>query len=345
VTLQILLTAKKILNPSKPIHMFGLGLPQFFSLAVASGCDLMDSAAYILFAREKRYFTLSTGTKKLEEIEEFPCHCPVCTQYTPSELRELEEPSQIELLARHNLYLSFSELRTIRQAIKEGNLWELVEQRIRNHPSLVDAAQVLYKESPYIERFEKVYKSHGRMFSSIESLQRPIIQRYLLRIQNNYRVPEGVDFLIIVPELDVRGKSSPSVKEWINLIDNNMVISRERLHVVLLSPVFGIIPLELSETFPLAQYERSNLMTSKHAQEHCLKMISPFFKSHGKSYNKCAIIVPEEYTNQFDEVVKFTEDHPINEIKSYIEKETKINCTQFKHIQEIFEFFKITESL
>ncbi|GAH57138.1 unnamed protein product, partial [marine sediment metagenome] len=29
-------------------HMFGLGLPQYFSLAVACGCDLMDSRLYIL---------------------------------------------------------------------------------------------------------------------------------------------------------------------------------------------------------------------------------------------------------------------------------------------------------
>jgi len=85
LVIRILLNVKKNIMWNKPIHMFGLGLPQFFSLAVACGCDLMDSAAYILFARENRYFTLSTGTRKLEELEEFPCHCPICCEYKPKE--------------------------------------------------------------------------------------------------------------------------------------------------------------------------------------------------------------------------------------------------------------------
>jgi len=72
LTIKNLLSVKKNILSNKPLHMFGLGLPQFFSLAVACGCDLMDSAAYILYAKENRYFTLSTGTKQLDELEEFP---------------------------------------------------------------------------------------------------------------------------------------------------------------------------------------------------------------------------------------------------------------------------------
>jgi len=34
LTLNMLLTVKKSIIPNKPLHMFGLGLPQFFSLAV-----------------------------------------------------------------------------------------------------------------------------------------------------------------------------------------------------------------------------------------------------------------------------------------------------------------------
>ena len=118
IALKNLLIVKENITPNKPIHMFGLGLPQFFSLAVACGCDLMDSAAYILYAKENRYFTLSTGTKQLDELEEFPCHCPICSNYSPKELRSFNDDLKTELLAKHNLYLSFSELRTIRQAIK-----------------------------------------------------------------------------------------------------------------------------------------------------------------------------------------------------------------------------------
>ncbi|MFX0141917.1 MAG: tRNA-ribosyltransferase family protein, partial [Candidatus Hodarchaeota archaeon] len=56
LVIRVLLNVKSNIVWNKPIHMFGLGLPQFFSLAVACGCDLMDSAAYVLFAKENRYF-------------------------------------------------------------------------------------------------------------------------------------------------------------------------------------------------------------------------------------------------------------------------------------------------
>lgn len=177
LVIRILLNVKRSIVWNKPLHMFGLGLPQFFSLVIACGCDLMDSAAYILFAKENRYFTLSTGTRKLEELEEFPCHCPICCEYKPKEVNNFDVKFRTELLAKHNLYLSFSELRTIRQAIKEGNLWELVEQRVRNHPTLVNALKVAKSHLPIIEKHEKLYKTHGRLYSSPESINRPLIYR------------------------------------------------------------------------------------------------------------------------------------------------------------------------
>jgi len=59
------------------------------ALAVAAGCDLFDSAAYALMARDGRYLTVS-GTEHLEDMEYFPCSCPVCAEYTPAELREMD---------------------------------------------------------------------------------------------------------------------------------------------------------------------------------------------------------------------------------------------------------------
>ncbi len=219
LAIQILLNAKAELIPNKPVHMFGLGLPQFFSLAVACGCDLMDSAAYILFAKEHRYFTVSTGTKRFDELEEFPCNCPICCEYTPKQIRTFDETLLVQLIAKHNLYVSFSELKTIRQAIREGNLWELVEQRIRNHPALVKAARTINKHKSFFEKYEKVYKNHGRLYTSNFDINRPLIDRYESKIINNYRSPEDVKYLIILPELDSKGINSPSIRNWVETIN------------------------------------------------------------------------------------------------------------------------------
>jgi 7-cyano-7-deazaguanine tRNA-ribosyltransferase len=341
LVIKTLLKVKENLVWNKPVHMFGLGLPQFFSLAVACGCDLMDSAAYVLFAKENRYFTLSTGTRNLEELDEFPCHCPICCEYKPKEVLNFNDDLRTELLAKHNLYLSFSELRTIRQAIKEGNLWELVEQRIRNHPSLVDAFGIIKSSFELSEKHEKVYKPHGRLFSSPESIHRPLLYRYDLKIKSNYRVPPEAKFLILLPELDVKGYQSQSVKSWFEEIEGNKIIPREFLHVAFISDFFGIIPLELSFTFPMGQFESINqLQTNDIIYQKLAQRIENFFKSHGKHYEKCAILTPDQYINQFNEETEYSKKNVIVNIFDELKSKITLNFSIFKDLPGVMQFFQ-----
>jgi 7-cyano-7-deazaguanine tRNA-ribosyltransferase len=342
LTTKILITTKKYLTPEKPIHMFGLGLPQYFSLAIACGCDLMDSAAYILYAREGRYFTLSSGTKKLEELEEFPCHCPICTTYTPKEVKESEDNVRINLLSKHNLYLSFSELRTIRQAIREGNLWELVELRIRNHPRLVKAINILKRNAPYIELYEKLYKTHGRLYSSSESIFRPDFYRYKKKLFNYYRPPKNVNVMIILPELDIKGVKSPSIKIWLTKIYDKESLSREDLHVYFFSAAYGVIPEELIDSYPLGQYETiipSNRFDSIYNS--ALRTTKTFLTKYSNNYEKCYILIPETFINEFDEICQFPKTHPINRLTSIFNKIKQLEFTVFNNIDELIKKLKI----
>jgi len=342
LVIKILLYVKKNFIWNKPIHMFGLGLPQFFSLAIACGCDLMDSAAYVLFAKENRYFTLSTGTRKLEEIEEFPCHCPICCEYQPKEVINFEDEFRTELLAKHNLYISFSELRTVRQAIKEGNLWELVEQRVRNHPNLVNALNVIKSNLPFFEKYEKIYKSHGRLYASPESLNRPLLHRYDLKLRNNYRVPLETRFLIILPELDVKGFRSPSVRRWMEEIDNNTIIPRNLLHVAFISEFFGFIPLELSSSFPMGQYESIDALKSNNELYRNLEQkLETFFKLYGNYYNQCGVLIPEKYINQFNEETVYTKKDIVISLFEKIRSNISLKISVFNDISGVLEFFMV----
>ncbi|MBY9007092.1 MAG: tRNA guanosine(15) transglycosylase TgtA [Candidatus Lokiarchaeota archaeon] len=334
IILKILTTVKRNIIPTKPLHMFGLGLPQFFSLAVAFGCDLMDSAAYILYAKENRYFTLS-GTKKLDEIYEFPCHCPICLKYSPKEIQSFEEEIKTKLLAKHNLYISYLELKTIRQAIREGRLWELVEQRMRSHPYLVKAYRVLRDNLPLFEKSEKIYKDHGRLFNSLESQNRPIVYRYDLRLNQNYRVPKQVKYLIILPELDIKGNKSPSIRTWIEKINHNKSINRDLVHIAFYSDVFGIIPLELNNVFPMGQYES---IEYRALNKTAYNIIENYFNNFSEYYLKCAFLIPETYINQYGKTVFFENKALLNIIKK-IKSITQIPVEIFKNIEEIFNFF------
>ena len=335
--LKMLLTVKENIIPNKPIHMFGLGLPQFFSLAVACGCDLMDSAAYVLFAKEERYFTLSTGTKSLNDLEEFPCHCPICSKYTPQDLREFDKELKIELLAKHNLYISFSELKTIRQAIREGNLWELVELRVRNHPNLVSALKLIKEHRDIFEIYEKIYKKHGRLYSSRESLDRPLIYRFQERIKTNYRVPEEAHYLLILPELDVKGRTSPSIFQWLTNLDQGAKNIRKEIHVVFSSYIYGIVPLELIDTFPMGQFE--SIEFEGHSQ-YFLKKVKNFFENFGDKYHKCAILIPDFYINQYYQKQQFLEHSALNSLKLLLKSRYESNFMSFKNIDSIISFFQ-----
>ncbi len=171
-----LLEAKSSLPSCYPVHLFGAGHPMLFALAVALGCDLFDSAAYALYAKDSRYMTVR-GTEKLEEINEFPCCCPVCAKYTPDELRKMDKAERTRLLAEHNLYVSFQEIKTVRQAIRNKTLFELVENRIRGHPYLIAAWRRIKDYARLIEEYDSGIKSRF-FYSGIESLMRPAISRH-----------------------------------------------------------------------------------------------------------------------------------------------------------------------
>ncbi|ASJ04530.1 tRNA guanosine(15) transglycosylase TgtA [Thermococcus barossii] len=172
----VVIASKLGLRPDRPVHLFGAGHPMIFALAVAMGVDLFDSASYALYAKDDRYLT-SEGTKRLEELEYFPCSCPVCSRYTPQELREMPKEERTRLLALHNLWVIREELNRVKQAIKEGTLWELVDERARSHPKMFAAYKRLLEYRDYLERNEPVTKASAFFKVSEESLSWPIVQR------------------------------------------------------------------------------------------------------------------------------------------------------------------------
>ncbi len=173
--------AKRGLDTDCPVHLFGAGHPMMLALAVAVGCDLFDSAAYALYARAGRYLTVS-GTEHLEELDYLPCSCPVCTEQTPEKLREKDDETRERLLAEHNLYVTFEELRRIKQAIRSGNLLELVDRRARGHPAMYDGYRALLDHAAQLEAEDPVSK--GTFFyTSPESARRPEVLRHHTRLE------------------------------------------------------------------------------------------------------------------------------------------------------------------
>jgi len=172
--------AKRGLGEAAPVHLFGAGHPMMFALAAAVGCDLFDSAAYALYARDGRYLTVR-GTEHLDELSYFPCSCPVCTEHTPEDLRAADEREQHRLLAEHNIAVSFAEIRRIKQAIRRGTLFELVEARARGHPAVLDGYRQLLEYADQLEATDPVSKDTF-FYLSADSARRPEVARHHERL-------------------------------------------------------------------------------------------------------------------------------------------------------------------
>ncbi|MCW4055719.1 MAG: tRNA guanosine(15) transglycosylase TgtA, partial [Candidatus Bathyarchaeota archaeon] len=196
---EMILTAKMNLPPERPFHLFGAGHPFMFALAVALGCDMFDSAAYAIYARQNRYMS-EYGTSRISELEYFPCSCPICSKITPKDMMHMSVHERQEALAKHNLYSSFAEVRRVKQAIIEGRLWEHLESRIRSHPALLQAAKRLRKYEHYVEQRSPVTKASGLFFFDSLGLNRPEIVHYRRNLGERFTPPKKSEILVLLPQ-------------------------------------------------------------------------------------------------------------------------------------------------
>ncbi len=223
---RVVMAAKRTLSPSACTHLFGAGHPSMFALAAAMGCDLFDSAAYALYAKDGRYLTVH-GSFRINELTALPCACAVCRSHTAEELRAA--PDRERLLALHNLSVTLAEIARIHQAISDGTLWELVDERCRSHPHLLSGYRALLDHAAGLEAHDRVSKRRF-FYRGDESCKRTEVLRYQRELG---RLPVGENILVA--------------------FDGG---ERDMFDTTLLfKPPFGPYLRELKETFPIGPSE------------------------------------------------------------------------------------------
>ena len=245
----VVMNSMKELPDSTARHLMGAGHPMIFALCVAMGCDLFDSAAYILYAEDDRLLS-TRGTYKLENLQEMPCSCEVCTKYTPDDLRAMPKEKRRDLIAQHNLHVSFAELRLIRQAIYEGSLMELVEERCRAHPALLEAVRQLGNYSMDLEKYDPRSKKSAFFYTGPESLCRPEVLRHMQKLRE---MPKKRDLVILPPTRKPYSKFISGKLGEFYIYGAEQEIDLENTDFMVLDVPFGLIPLEIDEVYPLSQ--------------------------------------------------------------------------------------------
>ncbi|MEM3939299.1 MAG: tRNA guanosine(15) transglycosylase TgtA [Saccharolobus sp.] len=246
--IEMIRIAKSSIKRGIPFHLFGGGLPHIIPFAVALGVDTFDSASYIIYARDGRYITRSR-VYKLEELEYFPCSCPICSKYTPKDLLLMSKKERTKLLAIHNLYAILEEIKATKQAIKEGRLFEYLQEKAYSHPATYTAFKTLLKYKDYLEKYDPRIKGNpkGIFLFDESSLYRPEMLRYKQYLD---RYSKRKQKAIIYCYNSKNYESIYDLKE--KIMKELTEIDAE---IFLALPFFGLIPLNISNSYPLSQFE------------------------------------------------------------------------------------------
>ncbi len=176
--IEIILNSKIGLKSASVIHAFGAGHPMFFPLLFLAGVDVVDSSAYIKYAREDRII-VDTGTIELKEIAEELPPSPYFDDISLKELIQMKEDERRDTIAKHNLYLTVKEISKIREEIRQENLWNYVEYRSRSHPLLLEAYRKLLSFYDFLEKYESRSKKSPVFYTGPETFDRPLIRRFV----------------------------------------------------------------------------------------------------------------------------------------------------------------------
>ncbi len=237
---RVLGSARPALAPEGAVHLFGTGHPMTFAFAALFGVDLFDSSAYHKFARRGKLL-FPEGTVDLDAVREPTCRCALCAEHPLSEIAGWPTQPREAAAARHNLLVSLEEVARVRQAIRDGTLWELAERRSVAHPALraglaeaCAAPRTFWATEPDSRR---AFRETGPW-----SVDRPAVARFTARLEAYRigrpparpvpRIPLREEYLARLPTHDRSGKEL----EW-----------------ECATPL-GPVPLELTELYPVGPY-------------------------------------------------------------------------------------------
>ena len=237
---RVLLAARPALAPERAVHLFGTGHPITFAFAALFGVDLFDSSAYHKFAR-RGSLLFPEGTVDVSDVKEPFCGCWLCSERPLTTLGQLSPSERETAIARHNLWMCATEVRRVRQAIRSGTLWELVERRAAAHPALLAGVKATVQGADVFLPVEPDSRPSFRQVSET-SRERPAVARFLQNLvrwrdaespgPSRARVPLTPEYLGRIPSRDSSG---------------------ERIRWEIPSPI-GPVPLELSEVYPVGAW-------------------------------------------------------------------------------------------
>ena len=276
---KIMMATLPLLPSDRPVHMFGCGHPMLFPMSIALGADLFDSAAYALFARGGRLLT-PWGTERIDDLVDWPLLMPCVAECTPADVRALPPKEKEAMLAHYNLEVTLAELARCKQAVRDGKIWQLAEQRSHQHPALREAflwlttstaiKRTLRPEKFYTDRdaardsnddqgmwedawdwmvwSQQTPRSGGVLWGGDDTFSRPHVQKARRTLHTRWEAQTGRTHALIFH--GIRGpfrERIGEVLEW-------MAAHCPTAQALILTPL-GLIPASLEDLNPFAHLD------------------------------------------------------------------------------------------
>ncbi|WP_053947162.1 archaeosine synthase subunit alpha [Halolamina sediminis] len=221
------------------LYLSGVATPRNVATLVYAGVDLVDAKKAKVRGAEGFYLT-SEGERFLEDLRELPCSCSACQQ-------PIEEFDRRDC-AEHNVNALRTELRVVRERIREGRLRDYVEGQARHDQWLTAAFREFDQQYEYVEERAPVVRDSELAAASGDSIRRPEIQRFAERVTERYRA-EFDGPLVLVPCSATKPYSeSQSHRQFHDAI-------QWRGHLASMTSPIGVVPQELELTYPAQQYD------------------------------------------------------------------------------------------
>jgi 7-cyano-7-deazaguanine tRNA-ribosyltransferase len=234
------LAARPGLAPERAVHLFGTGHPMTFAFAALMGVDLFDSSSYHKFARRGNLM-FPFGTIPIDSLREPTCRCLLCGEMPLPTVAARPPAERERRIAEHNLLQCAQEVAQVRQAIRDGTLWELAERRAASHPALQAGMRAMVRG---VRVFLATEPESRRTYRYIgpTSLLRPSAIRFLARVERWKAGKEPARLHPFVPLVPGRLHRTPTVDRAGHPIRWEALTG------------LGPVPLELTELYPIGCY-------------------------------------------------------------------------------------------
>jgi 7-cyano-7-deazaguanine tRNA-ribosyltransferase len=164
---------------------------------------------------------------------------------------KMDRAARTKALATHNLIVTMEELARIREAIRSGTLLELALRRMRSHPRMTEILDDFKRYGRLMEPYDPVSKRSALLYTGPETRYRPEVVRFQRRLYERFDGPAR-DVLAVIPDPGM----TPFAYSGLHVRSRAWVHKEypdASVQFCTSSHLFGVVPEQLEETYPVAQ--------------------------------------------------------------------------------------------